>query len=81
MPKQRERPLLRLRKDVETPNGAVWSWFATEEEIHQIAYGEAWDPEHRLDVGDLIKVTTDHHRPMNLRVTERSCDLVKVRRT
>lgn len=80
MPTPRERPLLKLRKDVETPNGVIWSWFASPEDLDMVAGGEAWDPDRMLEVGDLIKVTSDHHRPMNLRVVDRSCDVVKVRK-
>lgn len=80
MARRRERPLLKLHKDVETPNGAIWSWCASSEEIHQVAGGEAWDPEHLLEIGDLIKVSSDHHRPMNLKVVSRIQDVVTVRR-
>lgn len=72
-------PVVGLRKDSETPMGAIWSLFCPDPDCeHRLAAGELLDSERLLGAGDIINV-----RPANggtrrfaLRVTAREDDLV-----
>lgn len=67
-----------LRKDSQTPYGAIWSCFATPEEEECLSSGEIADQENQLSIGDIINVrpTIRRHHPFRLRVTARRAERV-----
>ncbi|HYD31564.1 MAG TPA: hypothetical protein VEB64_12000 [Azospirillaceae bacterium] len=69
-----------LRKDAQTPFGAIWSCFATPEEEACLWSGEIADREDRLNIGDIINVrpVERRHHPFSLRVTSRKADRVSM---
>ena len=72
-------PVNGLRKDSDTPMGAIWSLFCTDTESEQrLAGGELVDAERVLGAGDIINVRPPGGgaRRFALRVTGRENDVV-----
>lgn len=72
-------PVSGLRKDSDTPMGAIWSLFCTDAACeHKLAAGELEDAERVLGTGDIINVRPARggSRRFALRVTGREDDVV-----
>lgn len=76
-------PVIGLRKDSDTPMGAIWSFICTDADCeHRLAGGELVDAERLLGAGDIINVRPPGGgaRRFALRVTGREDDVVRCAR-
>lgn len=82
MPRSKGPRSVHLRRDSQTPFGAIWSCFATPEEEETLSTGEIADEEHRLNVGDIINVRSGKHqrRTFSLLVVNRVDGRVAMRK-
>ena len=50
------KPVSHLRKDARTPNGTIWTCFATPEEEEALEEPEILDQDRLLNAGDIVNV-------------------------
>jgi len=75
------RPIGHLRKDARTPNGTIWTCFATPEEEEALEEPAVIEPEHLLNSGDIVNVRPEHsRRRFSVRVKDRQNNLVSISR-
>ena len=75
------RPISHLRKDALTPNGTIWTCFATPEEEQAFEESEIIDPENLLHTGDIVNVRPcESRRRFSVRVKDRHNKIVSIAR-
>ena len=69
--RHRPKPVGHLRKDARTPNGTIWTCFATPEEEEALDEPEILDRDQLLNAGDIVRVEETAGRPERIVVVRR----------
>ncbi|EWY36896.1 hypothetical protein N825_23140 [Skermanella stibiiresistens SB22] len=77
--RHRPKPVEHLRKDARTPNGTIWTCFATPEEEEALDEPEIVDRNYLLNSGDIVNVKPNaSRRRFSVRVKDRCDRLVSI---
>ena len=75
------KPVSHLRKDARTPNGTIWTCFATPEEEEALEESEILDQDRLLNAGDIVNVKPcKSRRRFSVRVRDRLDRIVSISR-
>jgi hypothetical protein len=75
----RPKPVGHLRKDARTPNGTIWTCFATPEEEEALEEPEILDRDQLLNAGDIVNVKPcQSRRRFSVRVRNRQDSIVSI---
>jgi hypothetical protein len=79
--RHRPRPIGHLRKDARTPNGTIWTCFATPAEEEAFEEPEVIEPGNLLHSGDIVNVRPEQsRRRFSVRVKDRHDNIVSISR-
>jgi hypothetical protein len=79
--RHRPKPVGHLRRDARTPNGTIWTCFATPEEEEALEEPEILDQDSLLNAGDIVNVKPcQSRRRFSVRVRNREGRIVSITR-
>jgi len=77
--RQHPKPVSHLRRDARTPNGTIWTCFATPEEEEALEEAEILDQDRLLNAGDIVNVKPcQSRRRFSVRVQDRHDGVVSI---
>lgn len=79
--RHRPKPIEHLRRDARTPNGTIWTCFATPAEEEALEEPEVVDKSYQLNPGDIVNVKPCRsRRRFSIRVRNRNDAVVAISR-